>query len=137
MYILTTIDTIWLNVALPASSSSNWTSQISYDVAASVLRILFVRRGSTSSTVFTSTSLVRLEAADADHDDDGDERYDMVLCVAAGQPKLDLSDQLRRCRVASTKAILLRVELMFLCYLTLLLQNFICVSRLLISTRYI
>ncbi len=35
MRILTTIDTIWLNEVL--SASPNWTSQISYDVEASLL----------------------------------------------------------------------------------------------------
>ena len=34
-----------------------------------------------------------------------DDRYDMTECGAAGQLKLDLSDQLRRCSDASTKAI--------------------------------
>ncbi len=37
-----------------------------------------------------------LEAAHAHIDD---ERYDMVQCGAAGQPKLDLSDQVRRCSI--------------------------------------
>ena len=40
-----------------------------------------------------------LEVAHVHTDDD---RYDMVECSAAGQPKLDLSDQLRSCSVAST-----------------------------------
>ncbi len=38
MRLLTTIDTIWACVVLRASP--NWTSQISYDVAASLLRML-------------------------------------------------------------------------------------------------
>ena len=42
-----------------------------------------------------------LEAAHARIDDD---RYDMVECGAAGQPKLDLSDQLRRRSNPSTNA---------------------------------
>ncbi len=42
-----------------------------------------------------------LDAADAPMNDD---RYDMVECGAAGQLKLDLSDQLRVCRIASTYA---------------------------------
>ena len=47
-----------------------------------------------------------LEAAHARiHDDD---RYDLVECGAAGQPTLDLSDQLRDCSIASAQAILLR-----------------------------
>ena len=46
-----------------------------------------------------------LEAAQAHIDD---ERYDRVQCGAAGQPKLDLLDQLRGCSIASTQAIRLR-----------------------------
>ena len=42
-----------------------------------------------------------LEAAHAHSDDD---RYDLAECDAAGQLKLDLSDQLRRCSIASTRA---------------------------------
>ncbi len=43
----------------------------------------------------------QLEAARGVIDDD---RYDMGLCGAAGQAKLDLSDQLRRRSFASTNA---------------------------------
>ena len=43
-----------------------------------------------------------LAAAHAPIDDD---RYDLVGCGAAGQPKLDLSEQLRGCSIASTHAI--------------------------------
>jgi len=46
-----------------------------------------------------------LEAAHARIDDD---RYDLVECGAAGQPTLDLSNQLRDCSIASAQAILLR-----------------------------
>ena len=46
-----------------------------------------------------------LEAAHAHIDDD---RFDMANCGAAGQLQLDLSDQLRGCSIASTKAIRLR-----------------------------
>ena len=46
-----------------------------------------------------------LEAAHVHIDDD---RYDLVESGAAGQPKLDLSDQLRGCSIASTYAIRLR-----------------------------
>ena len=49
-------------------------------------------------------------------DDDRYDRCDMVLCVAAGQPKLDLSDQLRRCSVASTNAIRLSSVNVLHCY---------------------
>ena len=47
-----------------------------------------------------------LDAADVSIYDD---RYDVTACGGAGcpRPKLDLSDQLRRCRVVSTQAILL------------------------------
>ncbi len=44
---------------------------------------------------------VPLEAAHALINDD---RYDMDECGAGGQLKLDLSDQLRVCRIASTYA---------------------------------
>ena len=53
-----------------------------------------------------------LEAAHALIDDD---RYDMGLCGAAGQPKLDLSDQLRRCSMPSTNAIRLSSANVLLC----------------------
>ena len=43
-----------------------------------------------------------LEAAHAHIDDD---RYDMVECVAAGQPEVDLSDQPRGCSIASMTVI--------------------------------
>ena len=46
-----------------------------------------------------------LEAAHAHSDDDG---YDMVDCGAAGQPQLDLLDQLRGCSIASEYTIRLR-----------------------------
>ena len=46
-----------------------------------------------------------LEAAHAHSDDD---RYDRVQYGAVGQPKLDLSDQLRGYSIASTQAIRLR-----------------------------
>ena len=46
-----------------------------------------------------------LEAAHAHSDDD---RYDLAECGVAGQLKLALSDQLRRCSIASTHAIRLR-----------------------------
>ncbi len=40
-----------------------------------------------------------LEAAHAHSDDN---KYDMVQCGAAGEPTLDLSDQLQGCSIAST-----------------------------------
>ena len=46
-----------------------------------------------------------LEAAHARNDDD---RYDLVDCGAAGQPTLDLSDQLRGCCITSKYASRLR-----------------------------
>ena len=47
------------------------------------------------------------ELLEAAHEHIGDDRYDMIGCCAAGQLKLisELSDQLRRCSDASTKAI--------------------------------
>ena len=54
-----------------------------------------------------------LEAAHARNDDD---IYDLVDCGAAGQPTLDLSDQLRDCSIASVQAILLRSAHMLLWY---------------------
>ena len=45
-----------------------------------------------------------LEAAHVNIDD---ERYDLAQSGAAGQPTLDLSDQLRGCSIASEHAILL------------------------------
>ncbi len=53
-----------------------------------------------------------LEAADAHIDDD---RYDMVELGPAGQPKLDLSDQLRRCSNPSTNATRLSSANVLLC----------------------
>ena len=46
-----------------------------------------------------------LEAAHTQFDDD---RYNTAKRGAAGQPTLDLSDQLRDCSIASAQAILLR-----------------------------
>ncbi len=99
MRILTTIDTIWLNVVLRASP--NRTSQISYDAVASLLRML-----ADLAVLFSFPSIATeyngpLEAAYAHIDDD---RYDMVECGSAGQPKSDISDQLRRCSIPSTDA---------------------------------
>ena len=54
-----------------------------------------------------------LEAAHVNIDD---ERYDSVVCSAAGQPTLDLSDQLRGCSIASVQAILLRSANVFVYY---------------------
>ena len=42
-----------------------------------------------------------LEAAHAQIDDD---RYDMVYCSFFGKPTLDLSNQLRGCNIAPTRA---------------------------------
>ena len=54
-----------------------------------------------------------LEAAHAYLHDD---RYDLVGYGAAGQPKLDLSDQLRDCRIASMHAKRLSSANMLECY---------------------
>ena len=89
MRILTTIDTIWLNVVLPARS--DWTSQISYEAVASLLRLQSVWATLMCFYSIVAKSNETLEAAHAHIDDD---RYDMVECGAAGQIRLDLSNQL-------------------------------------------
>ena len=45
---------------------------------------------------------------DAVHAHSNDDRYDLVQSGIAGQPTLDLSDQLRGCSIASEDAIRLR-----------------------------
>ncbi len=97
MRLLTTIDTIWIHDVLRVSSE--WTTQISYESVA------LLQHGPADFEVQMSFYSIAakyngpLEAAHALIDDD---RYDMGLCGAAGQPKLDLSDQLRLCSIAST-----------------------------------
>ena len=90
MRIVTTIDTIWLNVVQPASS--DWTSHISFETVASLLP-----KQSVCAVLLSLYSIATdyngpLEAAHALIIDD--DRYDMVGRGAAGQPTLDLSDQL-------------------------------------------
>ncbi len=82
MRILTTIDTIWLNVMLPARSRSDWTSQSSYEAEALPLRPQSVWATPMCFYRITAKSNETLEAAHAHIDDD---RYDMVECGAAGQ----------------------------------------------------
>ena len=83
MRILTTIDTIWLNVVLPARS--DWTSQISYEAVASLLLLQSVWATLMCFYSITDKSNETLEAAHAHIDDD---RYDMVECGAAGQIRI-------------------------------------------------
>ena len=97
MCVLTTIDTIWLNAVLPASP--NWTSQISSEAVALPPRKLSDLAAPIYFVSIATKYMWLLEVAHVHTDDD---RYDMVECSAAGQPKLDLSDQLRSCSVAST-----------------------------------
>ncbi len=47
------------------------------------------------------------------HEPNDHDRYDMVECGATGQPKLDLSVQLRRCSNPSTNATQLSSANMF------------------------
>ncbi len=94
------IDTIWFN--LFQRFGPNWRSQISYEAVASIL--------STQSVCIVLMCLHSIatehngtqKAAHANIDDD---RYDMDEYGAAGQPRLDLSDQLRGCSIASEHAI--------------------------------
>ena len=100
MRIVTTIDAIWLNLVQPASS--NLTSQSSYEVVASLPLTQSVRAATMSLYSIATEYNGPLEAA---HDHGDDDRCDMVECGAAGQLKLDLSEQLRGCSIASTHAI--------------------------------
>ena len=97
MRIVTTIDAIWLNGVQP--TSSNWTSKSSYEVVASLLRRQSVRAATMSLYTITAEYNGPLEAPHAHGDDD---KGDLAECGAAGQLKLDLSEQLRRCSIAST-----------------------------------
>ena len=100
MRIVTTIDATWLNVVQPASS--NWTSQSSYEAVASLLLTQSVRAATMSLYSIAAEYNEPLEAAHAHSDDD---RCDSAECGAVGQLKLDLSEQLRGCSIASTHAI--------------------------------
>ncbi len=73
MRILTTIDTIWLNVVLPARS--DWTSQISYDAVAMLLRPQSVWATLMRFYSIAAKSNETLEAAHAHIDDDRYIRY--------------------------------------------------------------
>ncbi len=72
MRILKTIETVWLDMVLRASQ--HWTSQISYDVAASLLQMLSDRA----------------EAPEVVRRHIDDDTYDKANCYAASQPTLDL-----------------------------------------------
>ncbi len=91
MPLFTTIDMIWLNDVLRANSK--WTSQISYEVVASLLHKQFCFVVSMSFWYIAAEHIRALKVHNAvsNHDD----RYDMVDCSAAdcaeSQLKLDLS----------------------------------------------
>ena len=108
---VTTIDTIWSNVMLLASP--HWTSQISYETVASLLRKQSLCAVLMCLYTITAEYNGPLEAAHDQIDDDNDE---MVIFSAAGQLKLDLSDQLRGCSIASTYTILLISANVLVCY---------------------
>ena len=68
MPMVTTIDAIWLNVVQPASS--NWTSQSSYEVVASLLLSQSVRAATMSLYHIAAEYNEPLEAAHARIDND-------------------------------------------------------------------
>ena len=68
MRVLTTIDEIWLNMVQPASS--DWTSQGSYKVVASLLLRQLVRAATMSLYSIATEYNGPLEAAHARIDDD-------------------------------------------------------------------
>ncbi len=80
-------------------ASPYWTSHISYETIASLLRTSAVL-----AVLMCLHSIIAeyngpLEAA---HAYIADDKYDMVVCGVACQPTLDLSDQLRGCSIAFT-----------------------------------
>ncbi len=85
------------------TSRQIWTSQISYDGKASLLRMLSDWAALIYPVTIATNYIEPLEAAHAHIDD---ERYDMGLSGTPGQPNLDLLDQLWRCSVACTNATL-------------------------------
>ncbi len=89
MRLLTTIDTIWIHGLLRVSS--DWTSQISYESVASLQHTLAVCAVQIRFYSIAAKYNVLLEAAHAFIDDD---RYDMDSWCAAGELRMDLSDQL-------------------------------------------
>ncbi len=106
MRILTAFDTIgWLHVVLLATSKWKWTSQISYEHEASLLHKQPFYTVLMCLYTIVAKHARPLEAAHAHFDDDG---FDMVECGDSGHLKLDLSDQLRVCSIASAHVIRLR-----------------------------
>ncbi len=104
MRILTAFDTIgWLHVVLLATSK--WTSQISYEHEASLLHKQPFYTVLMCLYTIVAKHAKLLETAHAHFDDD---RFDMVECGDSGHLKLDLSDQLRVCSIASADVIRLR-----------------------------
>ena len=86
------LDTIQLNESLLASP--HWTSQIIYEDVACRMQGQPFREALMSLCSIATKCNGPLEAAHPRREDD---RYDLVRCGAAGQPSLDLSDQLRAC----------------------------------------
>ncbi len=114
---LTTIDTIWKNVALPASP--HWTSQISYEAVASLLRTTTVWTSQIFFVTIPTNYFWSLEAAYSHFDDT---RYDVFRFVCTGQSTLDLSDELRRCFAVFMNAILLSIAYILCHYLLCIRQ---------------
>ncbi len=113
MRVLPMIDTIWLNAVLPASSNSNWTSQISHRIVVSHLHPIAEDARLLCSPSHYTKYNSPLEAA---HAHTAHDRYDMVECGAAGQSQVDLSDQIRGCSVASKCVIQMRSNVVILYY---------------------
>ena len=88
-----------------ASPHPHWTSQICYEAVAFLLSTPAVYAVLIGLVSITAEYYGPLEAAHARIDDDG---YDLVEFGGAGQPTLDLSDQLRGCSISSTPTSRLR-----------------------------
>ena len=80
-------------------SSPHWTSYISYEAVASVVRELSVFEALMCFFTIATKYNEPIAGVNPDNDDD---RYDVVGCGAAQQPTLDLLDQLRFCSIGCT-----------------------------------
>ncbi len=94
------IDTIWIHDVLRVSSE--WTSHISYESVASLLRTQAVCAVQMS---FYSIAIKYNGPLEAAHVYIDDNKYDMVDCSANGQLQLDLSVHLHDHSIASTNDI--------------------------------
>ncbi len=92
MRILPTIVTIWWDQARPANPC--WTSHISYETVASLLRRSAVWAVHSTTAEYNGPLEAAIVCIDAHIDHD---RYDFAVCVATDQPILDLSSLLRDC----------------------------------------